>query len=128
MWDYFGVRLGDKGMPELLEFRSQLSIVVDLTIEHNPDRPILVTEWLLSSDQIGDGQSPMTERALTLNHEALVVAAAMSDRIGHCGDLGSSILGVRPPVNDAADAAHQHCPRRPVTRLRRSRYMRRAMN
>jgi hypothetical protein len=76
-----GVRVaGAKDVTELHEFVTELDVVVDLTIEDDPDRSILIPHRLMAAGNINDRQAPVTEMhaKLFINPKAFSVGPAMS--------------------------------------------------
>ena len=56
-----GVRLRSKAMPLLLEDRAQLLEVVDLPVEDDPRRPIVIRHRLMPAREIDDRETPESE-------------------------------------------------------------------
>ena len=69
-----------------VELRSHLGEVVDLAVEDDPDRAVLVAERLIAGRQIDDAEPPVAEADAGADVEAVRVGAAMRDRRGHRGE------------------------------------------
>src|SRR4026207_380602 len=54
--------------------------VVDLTVEGDPDRPVLVAHGLTAARQVQDGEAALAERERPLGVIALVVGGALGER------------------------------------------------
>src|SRR5437660_7045271 len=57
----FGVAACLKDMAQSLQFLSQLKVIEDLAIEHDPVSTIMTTHRLLAGSQINDAQPEMPE-------------------------------------------------------------------
>ena len=87
MDDHFGVGVGAKDVAALLELGAQLLEVVDFAVEDDPDRLVGIGHRLMAAGEIDDRQPPEAEADRTLHEVALVIRAAMGDRISHQPDL-----------------------------------------
>ena len=56
-----GVALGPESMPPAFELAAQLLIVVDLAVEDDLDRAILVADGLIAAVQVDDREPPMDQ-------------------------------------------------------------------
>src|SRR5438445_6419546 len=62
MNEYLGVGVARlKDVTELNEFVTQLEVVIDLTVEDDPDRSILIPHRLITTGNINDRQAPVAE-------------------------------------------------------------------
>ena len=59
--DHLGVGLRREPMTLPLELDAQLAVVVDLAVEHEPNRAVLVRDRLVSRLEIDDREPPETE-------------------------------------------------------------------
>ena len=57
----FGVGLGVEAMPPRFKIRTQLGVVEDLPVEHDPDSFVLVVDRLVPAAQIDDAQPGVGE-------------------------------------------------------------------
>jgi hypothetical protein len=84
--DGLGVGVG----AELASFTNQATpqflVVVDLTVEDDPDRAIRIAHRLLAAVQIDDAQTPMTQRDVTTQENPFVVRPAVSQAPSHLAD------------------------------------------
>src|SRR5262249_38046751 len=71
--DRFRVGGRVEAMSGRLELAPQLAEVVDLAVEDDPDRPILVVNRLMPGRQVDDAQTPHAERRLAVDEYAGVV-------------------------------------------------------
>src|ERR1700682_6386815 len=60
--DRFGVGRGPKLMPACHQLSAEIMVVVDLTVEHNPNGPIFIAPWLGPAGAIDDREPPVAER------------------------------------------------------------------
>ena len=70
-------------MAALLELGAQLEVVVDLTVEHDPDGAILVVNGLMAACQIDDAQAPHAQADARLDMNPFVVRPTMPDHVAH---------------------------------------------
>src|SRR5687767_4593735 len=104
--DRFGVGPGPVGVPGGLQLFPDCLVVVDLAVEHDPDRAVLVRERLMPGGEIDDAQPSMAERGTMVGVEPRVIRSAMREHVPHRS--GTSL--VRPiervSRNDACYSAH----------------------
>src|SRR5580692_8927355 len=106
MRDHFGVGVGIEAMTASLQARSQFWKVVDLPIEHDPNRFIFVVDWLMSACQINDAQPTHAEANVGLHIHAFVVRAAMHNALAHPVNDRFIRGRARFRIQDAGDTAH----------------------
>src|SRR5271166_1002094 len=106
MDDHLGVRVCGEVMAAAQEFRPQLLEIVNFTIEHNPDRSVLIKHRLVASSQIDDTEAAHPEAGSVFDEDAFIVRAAVHDCLAHAVNRGSfnSLLGSRG--YDARNSAH----------------------
>src|SRR5882724_1500168 len=61
MDDYLGVGCGPKRVTASLEFGHELDVVVNLAVQHNRDRAILVENRLMPALEVNDRETPHSE-------------------------------------------------------------------
>jgi hypothetical protein len=83
MNDRLGIASRTVSMPARLQLLGKLGVVVDLTIENDPDGTVLVADWLMAVSQINDAEATHSDADIPGNENAGVVGAAMSDLIIH---------------------------------------------
>ena len=83
MDDHLGVAGGVEGVTGRLELGSQLPVVVDFAVEHEPDRAIFVVDRLLPGGQVDDAQAAHAESDAGLDVNSLVVGPAVADHFTH---------------------------------------------
>src|SRR2546421_2687568 len=81
--DSFSVAVGIELVAELFELLAQLAIVVDLAVENNPCRAVLIMNWLLSVREIDDRKTPHGQSHAVAEIKAIVVRTAMTNRFVH---------------------------------------------
>src|SRR5690606_28499255 len=80
---HLGVALGGEGVPISLQAALQVPIVVDLAVEDNAYRSVLVMDRLISGLQVDDPE-PLDRDSGTLGRENPArIGAAMVDRLAH---------------------------------------------
>ena len=80
-------------MTRRFEIAAQLGEVVDLAVEDDPDRAVLVVNRLMAGRQIDDAQPPHPERHAFFHPHALVVGAAMADDVAHPMHERAALIG-----------------------------------
>ena len=117
---YLRVAVGFEAHPVPLELSAQLDVVVDLAVEHHPDRLVLVRHRLVAALEVDDRQPAEAERGagdrvpggpqrVLAAVAALVVGAAVPQQLDHPLQR-SGVDGPRRVVPDGAgDAAHVSC-------------------
>src|SRR2546425_9739713 len=96
-------------MATCFERRTELAIVVDLAVAHDPHGAGLVLERLRAALHVDDGKAAMPERGLPVGPPPLTVRTAVRDRGGHPADE-SGVDGVGPDADQPCDCAHRTVP------------------
>src|SRR5205823_8337488 len=96
-------------MATRLEGRTELAIVVDLAVAHDPHGACLVLERLRAALHVDDGEPAMPERDLPVGPPPLTVRAAVGERGGHPADE-SGVDGVGADADQPCDCAHRTVP------------------
>src|SRR5579859_3951473 len=85
----------------------ELAVVINLTVEGNPDGLIFVRQRLVPAGKVNNAQPPVAEAELPVNVPAFVIGAAMHHRV-RCALQRSAIGGrLRAEIEYSADAAHR---------------------
>ena len=106
MHDDFGVAARVEDVPERLQLRDQLLVVVDLAVEDDDDRAVLVVERLLAGREVDDRQAAMTEPDARLEVHALAVRPAVRLRVVHALQQRAVEVAAAAGVEQSGDAAH----------------------
>lgn len=77
---------GPECMAALEEFRSQLQVVVDLSVEDDLERAVFIGHRLVAAGQVDNAQATVTQRATLIQVTTKTVGAAMSDAVAHGPD------------------------------------------
>src|SRR5438034_5115361 len=87
------------------EIAAQLAVVVDLPVEDDPDRTVLVADRLLPVLKVDDAQPTHSEPDPVAEIDAFIVGTAVDHRAAHGAHL---VLdhGTAVPPDDACDATH----------------------
>src|SRR5690606_32817563 len=109
--DDLGVRRRAETVAAGFEIGPQIAMVVDLTVEDDPDRPVFVGHRLPAAGQVDDGQTPMAERDPLVVVEAVAVGAPMGDGLVHAA-YGVAHRGLqwRVETEGSGDSAHHAAP------------------
>ena len=112
---------GAEAMAERFELRPNLSEVVDLAVEDDPDCPVLVGQRLIAGGEIDDAETPMAEADAGADEEAVGVRSPVrDDRCHRCQTLAID-RPCRVEIEFAGDAAHLRMPPVGVVQRRRRR-------
>src|ERR1700722_6681528 len=90
--DHLGVGGRVEAVARGFQVTSQFPVVVDFAVEDDPDRAILVVDWLVPGREIDDAEPPHAERDAGVHPDTLVVRAAMADDGAHAVDEGAARL------------------------------------
>ena len=99
----FSIAIRAKTMTLPFKFVTKRAIVINLAIENDPERLILVGNWLSPPAYINDGKAAMAQARVLAKVEALVVRSAADERTRH-GTQVHFINGFAS--NDSANSAH----------------------
>jgi hypothetical protein len=92
-------------MTALQEHLTQLTVVVDLAVEDDPDGPILVADWLLAALEVDDAQPSHAESNTWTEIHAFLVRAPVHQQSAHRADfLFQDRFAVK--ANDSSNTAH----------------------
>jgi hypothetical protein len=82
----FRVAMRAETMATTLQLRTQIGVVVDLSVERRPDGARLVGDGLITRVEVDDAEAPDAEREAAVEMETLGVRPAMSQLIRHTLD------------------------------------------
>src|SRR3989442_14334782 len=109
MDDRLAVARRAEPMATRLEGRTELAIVVDLAVAHDPHGAGLVLERLRAALHVDDGEPAMPERGLPVGPPTLTVRATVRERGGHPANE-AGIDGVGPDADQPCHCAHRTGP------------------
>ena len=81
--DHLGVALRREAVPAAAELGGQLLVVVDLAVQHDDDRAVLVEDRLVAGLEVDDSQPLDAEADAVVEEEAARVWAAVLDHRAH---------------------------------------------
>jgi len=104
--DGFGVALGAEHIAVAPQFIHQLEVVVDLAVEHQGHRLVVIEDRLLAGGDVDDGQAPVAEAHAGLDVQVALVRPAVM--LGLVHPVQALALGetLTAGVEQAGDAAH----------------------
>ena len=105
--EHLGVAARAEDVPARDQFVAQAEIIVNLSVEGDGDRAVLVVHGLRAvRREIDDRKPPVPERDRSLHEQAAAVRPAVRDDVGHAPQQ-FLVRGPLPvAVQEAADAAH----------------------
>src|SRR4051794_32116330 len=105
MNDGFRVARRPQRVTALQKHLSQLAIVVDLAVEHDPDRAILVADWLMTAVDIDDAEASHAEADAGAHVDAFFVGPAVDQHLTHRPDFAfEDRFAVE--ANDSSNTTH----------------------
>src|SRR4051812_33249232 len=84
----------------------QITVVVDLAIEHDDYGAVLIEYRLLSTTEIDDAEAAVAETDVVFDEIAVIIRAAMRLSRGHALDESTIDVFSRVEVDDPANPAH----------------------
>ena len=84
--DDFRVGVGGESVPAGLQIRAEIPIIVDLAVEHDPDRSVLVRERLMAPREVDDAEPPHPEAHRAVYIDAVIIRTPVGDRLAHRPD------------------------------------------
>jgi len=105
--DRLGVAVRAEGVALLLQLLPQRLVVVDLPVEDQGQRPVLVVDRLLPAREVDDAQPAHAERDARLDVIALVVGPAMHHGVAHRLDPRAQVGLGHPRIDEPRDPAHR---------------------
>jgi hypothetical protein len=104
--DDFGVALGVEDVAVRLQLGYQLAVVVDLAVEDDHHRAVLIEQGLLTGGDVDDGQAPVAKAETGLDMQTAFIRAAVQLRVVHAlQDMAVHRAGAAC-VELTRDAAH----------------------
>jgi hypothetical protein len=70
-------------MSAVFDVFGEIQIIIDLAIENNRDRPILIENRLMPARNVNDRKTTMTKTGATVKIEPFVIRPPMNKHIGH---------------------------------------------
>src|SRR5579871_1691116 len=91
------------------EFGSELHVVENLAIKDDPQRAVLVVDWLTAAGYVNDTQARMRKPNLGIDVKPRIIRAAMPNRGDHPPKRGSAAW-IRSATHKSCYAAHDGRP------------------
>lgn len=86
-------------------------MIVDLTIENNPDGSVFIADGLMAGGQVDDAEAAHAEANHALGEDAVVVGTAVDNRVAHAAHGGGIRARVGAELEYARDSTHAVCLR-----------------
>jgi hypothetical protein len=106
MNDYFCVGIGGEAVAPALKFRTELREVVNLAVEYDCYRAVLVKDRLMSAGKIDDAEAAHAKSHRALRVDALIVGSAMHYSVAHGTDRGAIHPCAPVFTDDSCNPAH----------------------
>src|SRR5579859_1683892 len=111
----FGVGLGSETVAFAFKISAKFRIIVNLTIQHHPQRAVFIGNGLMAGAEINDAETAKPKADSRARKNAFVVGASMNDGLVHAMD---QFFGEGFPSSVFEDASHAaHGVRRSPARL-----------
>ena len=81
-------------------------MVVDLAVENDPDRIVLIADWLVAGSQVNDTQAAHPQADLALCEEAVVIGPAVRHYIAHTPQDAGIDVPVFAELEYSRNSAH----------------------
>src|SRR5262249_39797325 len=104
--DDLGVGVAAEAMRLVLEKAAELAVVVDLAVEDDDSRAVLVGNWLVPAAEVDDRQPAAPEPDLRFEVDPLVVGATMCHHARHRAERLAIDRRRAFNANDSANPAH----------------------
>ncbi len=104
--DDLGVRAGLEGVPGTLQLGANVLEVVDLPVEHHPDRSVFVRQRLVACLQVDDAETPVAEAQAAVHVKAVRVRPAMGQHVGHRAERPRVDASALIEQKGSCDSAH----------------------
>ena len=79
----FCIAIRVKPMAQLFQFLAELQVVINLAIENDPRRPVLIGDWLLTTLDVDDRQPANAEPYAPIDVESILIGTSMADGFAH---------------------------------------------
>ena len=120
--DRLGIAPRTEAMAAGDQVATQLVMIVDLAVENDLDRAVLIPDRLLPAGDIDDREPAHAERDLRSDEVPAIVGSAMDDRVAHGAHGATGRFGPELPPRKARNAAHRATPpSSPLARATRTR-------
>jgi hypothetical protein len=83
MDDGFRIARGVENMSCRFQLSTQAAVVVDLSVENDPDSAVFVVDWLVPGRQIDDAQPAHPQSHTVIDVNPLIVGSAVPDHFAH---------------------------------------------
>jgi len=81
-------------------------MVIDFSIENDPEIFVLVRKWLMTCLNVDNAEPTHSESNLSFNKKPLVIGASMHDTAIHDREAGPVYILTLAGIENAADSAH----------------------
>src|SRR5262245_24948112 len=92
-------------MVSLLQITTKVSIVIDLPVEHNADRLVLVVDRLAAGLNVYNGESTHSQRHAIAEVKSVAIGPAMSDQLTHPPDA-LTVVASDTTLGESGNTAH----------------------
>ena len=114
MHDGLGVRvIAGEHVAQRFQLRAQFSEIVNLAVEHDGDRAVLVEHRLMPARDVDHRKAAMAEPDMRLDMKPVPIRAAMRQCGGHAPQQRRVNRGTAGRVENAGQAAHRNTPQAP---------------
>ena len=111
-----GVAVGAVAMALGCQAFSQSRMVVDFSVENDPDRAVFVADGLVAGGEIDDAQAAHAQAHGAVGEHAFVVGPAVQHGAAHLADGSGFDLAILREVDYTGDSTHRNVFSRPGTK------------
>jgi hypothetical protein len=110
MDDSLCVAFGAIPVATRFEIFSQILVVINFTVEDNPDVSVFIAQGLMSGLNVDDAEAAHRQPDVLFDKEAIIVRAAVDDLLVHSGEQVTIYTPGPLGMKDTADSTHGYTP------------------
>src|ERR1700694_2933133 len=110
MDDGLGVTLGAIAVTAGLEIVPQIRVVIDFTVEDDPNASVFIADGLVTGLDVDDTEATHCQSDILLNKKSVIVGSAVDDLPIHQRQRVVIHALVRLGMENAADSTHDYAP------------------
>src|SRR5579862_1010097 len=92
------------------EIFSQILVVINFTIEDDPNVPVFITQGLVAGLNVDDAEPAHCQAHVLLDKEAVIIGAPVDDLLVHSGERVTIHTPGSLGMKDTADSTHDYTP------------------
>src|SRR5262249_13781892 len=105
--DHLCIAVGPKSVAACDQILSQRQLIIDFTVEDDPNCCVLITQRLMSMHDINDAHAPPSQPVITIDTDSFVIRATMNHRFARPVQKSGSHLPVTIKLQNASNSTHK---------------------